>query len=534
MAKKPKKAKNYQDVVMSYYITNTIRNRSLFQFLKPLSEVSVHIYNQCLYFAKLMYNNNQAMPSIETIDHNCRYAEAPFDYYKQIQALASDDFAGKTIRLHYTPIQSFVGLKETDKELNGTPQLPRYKNTQEDPTRSFATRVRLNDKKGETIRSMIKEKQLGNKSYYYLQILKTKNIWIPIPKCCQTEELLISKGMKEFQINFIPISCMKYKIQILYRKPIQESCLDRSRMLFIDLGTRNFATCITNDPSLYPVILNGNELLNLNRYLVNSQNTHSRICQIQQKIDTLIDAGTISENIVPSKTRIVKDIREYRKRVIREIFLKYKNFLLTYCQRHNIGTIVIGENKGWKQNTKQTKGQDGNRKFGKTATREFQNIPYDQFKFQLEYSAKILGIQYIASPEAYTSQVDHLAQESLEFHPSSKVEGMKRNYIMRNNGQEIILKNGKKKTNNKLFISKSGIVINADVNGAMGIGRKYCLENNIPEPDFNQHVQTRSLFTPIRIKYHQLNQPKTQFNWNQFHISTQNSTSLTPIASPIK
>jgi len=95
-----------------------------------------------------MYDHNQMIPSVETITYNCTHAEPPFDFYKQIQQLSSDDFASKTLRLHYTCIQSFEGLKKTDVVLNGKPQFPYYRDITEVTLRSFSTRIRL--KKGQS------------------------------------------------------------------------------------------------------------------------------------------------------------------------------------------------------------------------------------------------------------------------------------------------------------------------------------------------------------------------------------------------
>ena len=135
----------------------------------------------------------------------------------------------------------------------------------------------------------------------------------------------------------------------------------------------------------------------------------------------------------------------------------------------------------------------------------------------MAYRSKINTIQYYPIEESYTSQTDHLSGKSLEFHPSNKIEGNKRNMYKKD-------KNGKQIHNHHLFHSSmiihsiKGVVINADVNGAMGIARKYCQNNFIPEINFQQHVDLRTIFTPIRVRYKDLIQPKSTFDWDRFQL----------------
>lgn len=244
----------------------------------------------------------------------------------------------------------------------------------------------------------------------------------------------------------------------------------------------------------------------------------NKIASIQHKIDKLVDAGVVNES-VSTETSIVKNLRYRRRMKIMDIFHKYSNFIVQYCKYYDIGAIIIGENKGWKQKTKQTKGVDGNRKFGKTVTRIFQYIPYDTFKKILEYKCKMNNIEYHPTGESYTSQVDNICGEPLEYSPTNKLEGTKRNMILRDkSGEPIRKKNGYLAKSGHLFRSSSGIVIHADINGAIGISRKYMIENGLNEIDFSRHVQLRTIFTPIRIKYDELNTPPDIFTKKKFNV----------------
>ena len=69
----------------------------------------------------------------------------------------------------------------------------------------------------------------------------------------------------------------------------------------------------------------------------------------------------------------------------------------------------------------------------------------------LAYKCKRLGINFVLQEEAYTSKCDALAFESIEKHESYKGSRIKRD----------------------LFKSSVGKLINADINGALNILRKF-------------------------------------------------------------
>ncbi|WP_143592346.1 IS200/IS605 family accessory protein TnpB-related protein, partial [Thermococcus litoralis] len=101
---------------------------------------------------------------------------------------------------------------------------------------------------------------------------------------------------------------------------------------------------------------------------------------------------------------------------------------------------VIGELKGVKQNTD----------LGRRNNQNFHYIPYGLFKQKLKAKCERYGINYIEVDEAYTSKVDALALEPIE---------KREKYLG-------------KRVRRGLFQSSTGVLINADVNGALNILRK--------------------------------------------------------------
>lgn len=104
------------------------------------------------------------------------------------------------------------------------------------------------------------------------------------------------------------------------------------------------------------------------------------------------------------------------------------------------GSIVIGKNDGWKQNIN----------LGRKTNQSFVQIPFAIFIDMVKFKAQENSINICLTEESYTSKIDHLANELMCKHI---------NYL----GKRV--KRG-------LFASSMGKVLNADINGAIGILRK--------------------------------------------------------------
>ena len=114
--------------------------------------------------------------------------------------------------------------------------------------------------------------------------------------------------------------------------------------------------------------------------------------------------------------------------------------IIDHLVKEQIGTLVIGKNKNWKQEIN----------IGSRNNQNFVSIPHARFVDMLKYKAELQGIQVYTTKEGYTSKCSFLDLEPIEKHET---------YV----GQRI--KRG-------LFRSKEGILINADINGSCNIIRK--------------------------------------------------------------
>lgn len=158
----------------------------------------------------------------------------------------------------------------------------------------------------------------------------------------------------------------------------------------------------------------------------------------------------------------IKRITLLRNCWIEDKLHKISRYIVNFCRSNNIGTIIIGLNKGWKNKIN----------IGKRNNQHFVSIPHSKLINKIVYKAKLLGINVIIHEESYTSKIDHLA-----FEPLKKQES----YL------------GKRKKRG-LFQSSIGKLINSDINRAIGIARKV-----IGDSFIGKIIDSGFVFNPIRL-----------------------------------
>ena len=118
--------------------------------------------------------------------------------------------------------------------------------------------------------------------------------------------------------------------------------------------------------------------------------------------------------------------------------------------KKNIGTIVLGKNDNWKQNIN----------IGKANNQNFTFIGHAKLIEKIKYKAKLIGINVIIVEESYTSKASFLDRDKIPVYGTDDSK----------------VKFSGKRIERGLYRTKKGIFINADVNGASNIIRKY--DNN--------------------------------------------------------
>lgn len=216
-----------------------------------------------------------------------------------------------------------------------------------------------------------------------------------------------------------------YIIEIVYDDEKQrKSELDRNRIASIDLGVNNFVT-IVNNIGESSIVINGKGIKSYNQYW-------------NKKVSNLRSiAKTVNGSDWTKQMQNLTNKRYFKM----EYFMHCASrWIVNYCVEHNIGTLIIGKNDGWKQKSDMSK----------IVNQSFTQIPYENFIQKLEYKCVEIGIVLVKTEEAYTSGTSFLDDEL----------PIKENY------------NKSRRVHRGLFKSNNGEYINADVNGAFQIMRK--------------------------------------------------------------
>lgn len=225
------------------------------------------------------------------------------------------------------------------------------------------------------------------------------------------------------QVRIIPKG-FNYILEIIYQKQLTNLKLNKERNVGIDLGLNNIITMV-NNVGLQPAIVKGGIVKSINQFY-NKKLAKYRSIKDRQ--------GIISE------TKRLLQLTQKRNNKINDIFHKISRKIINYCIDHNLGTIIIGYNKTWKQKIN----------LGKVNNQKFVPIPFLKFVSQIKYKAELVGINVIVTIESFTSKCSFLDNESIK---------RQKRYA----GKRIL---------RGLYQSQKGILINADVNGAYNIIKK--------------------------------------------------------------
>ena len=226
------------------------------------------------------------------------------------------------------------------------------------------------------------------------------------------------------QVRIVPQNQI-FCVEIVYSITINDTPLqDNGRIMSIDLGLDNLATVVTNT-GLQPMLVNGKGLKSINQYYNKRKAHYQRIAkQMNNK----------------NYTNRLHRLTRKRNFKIDDALHKISRFIVDIALENDITTIVIGNNKDWKQSIS----------LGKQTNQSFVTIPHQKLIAQIVYKAQLQGIRVICTEESYTSGTSFLDGES----------SVKDFY------------DKKRRIHRGLFRSNQGVFINADVNAGYQIMKK--------------------------------------------------------------
>ena len=283
--------------------------------------------------------------------------------------------------------------------------------------------------------------------YSYLFVSEHKRISIKIPT------ILKNKKIKEIRI--IPkLKARYFEIQYVYESKIEKLNLNKENALGIDLGIDNLCTCVSNNGKNF--IIDGRKLKSINQFYNKRNASLQALKDTKKKIKEKI-------KLLQAKIAIKRNNR------VNDYLSKTARMIINYCIENDIGKIVIGYNVTFQRNSN----------IGKVNNQNFVNIPYGKLRDKMEYLCDMYGIEYILQEESYTSKASFFDRDDLLIYNAD-------------NPQEYTFSG--KRVKRGMYMTKKGILINADVNGALNILRK----SNVV--DLNVLCDRGELDTPKRIR----------------------------------
>jgi putative transposase len=235
------------------------------------------------------------------------------------------------------------------------------------------------------------------------------------------------------QVRIIPRNG-HYVIEVVYSKEPVQAKVDPSFCVAIDLGVTNLAAITSNREGWVPRLVNGRPVKAWNQWY-NKRMKELKLCLPKEDREHV--------------TKQMEQITNMRNRRINHYLHAASKRIIDFLVKEGVGTAIIGKNPLWKQEVNN----------GRRNNQNFVSIPHARFIDMLMYKASLVGIQVEVQEESYTSKASFVDLDPIPtYKPNDDTE-----YIF--SGKRI----GRR---NRLYRTKDGRKICADVNGSYNILRK--------------------------------------------------------------
>jgi len=380
-----------------------------YQYLREMCYLSKNVYNEAVYNIRQHYFAEGTYLRYEANFGQMKFSENYINLGSNVSQA--------TMRKADQSFKSFFGLLKKSKQgiyENWKIRLPHY--LKKDP---FYPVEFIHA--GEA--DLSKGKFKIPKSKYLRDKYPGLKLYITIPEYIRDK--------KVHTISIVPKYNGRYfETRIVFEKEDTSLELDSKNALAVDLGVNNFATCVTSSGNSF--IIDGKEVKSINQWY-NKENARLQSVKDKQKIK----GYTKKQYLISGK----------RDRRIQDFIYSSTKYIVKYCIDNDIGNLVVGYNDGFQDKVN----------LGKVNNQQFVLLPYGKFKTRLEYLCNLYGINYVEQEESYTSKASFWDQDEMpKWNPLNPKQG-------EFSGKRI--KRG-------LYQTKSGKLLNADVNGALNILRK--------------------------------------------------------------
>lgn len=276
--------------------------------------------------------------------------------------------------------------------------------------------------------------QIGNKAAYI-----SKSGWLTIPQCRTFYEAHSKhkikiklppklRDMKIEQVTILPVlDGRAFQIEYCYQCEPEDLKLNPDNCLSIDIGVNNLCACVDSNGASF--LMDGRRIKSINHCW------NKKCAQIKSIYS--------HQNIYTGSK--IQSLTLKRNEQIRDIIRKTARYIINYCIAHDIGTLVVGCNPLWKDNIN----------LGSVNNQNFTYIPFAYLRLMLRSHCERCGMTYLEQEESYTSKASFLDGDDIPVY-----DGQTKHTF-----SGVRIKRG-------LYRSRSGRLINADINGAANIMRK--------------------------------------------------------------
>lgn len=391
------------------------RQHPLYREIDRVCFLAKNLYNAALYTLRQHFFKSSKTLSYETLQKQFQTQKQP-DYYA-LPTKVSQQVLMQLCQDFSSFFKAIQVYRQQPDKFQARPRIPNYKHK-------------------------TKGRQLAT---YTIQALSKRKLKVGVIALSGTKITLPAQVTPK-QVRLVPLR-NAYKIEVVYEQEEKSLPLDKHKVAGIDMGLDNLAALSFNIP-LKPILLNGKPLKAMNAYYNKKR---------AQLMSHLGDKG---------QSQRLTQLTHKRHHKVENYLHHTSRWLINHLVSHQIGTLVIGKNPLWKQEIN----------LGKRTNQNFVNIPHARLIEQLEYKAKLVGIEVIVVEESYTSKCSFLDGEEIEKQEEYKGKRIKRG----------------------LFRSGQGILLNADINGSLNIIRKA-----FPKAAFADGIQGVVVhpvrFTPYKV-----------------------------------
>ena len=390
---------------------------------------SKNLYNAALYEIRQAFIHEGKYLNYNEMDRRMQSHEA----YKALPAKVSQQVLMLLDKNWTAFFEACEAYEEDPSTFTGRPHVPKYKHKTEGRNILVYTIQAISRGKKGLKRGIIKPSQL------------------PITVKTKQDPATID------QVRIVPRNGY-YVVEVVYTKEPVQAKVDPSFCVGIDLGVTNLAAIASNREGFIPRLVNGRPVKAWNQWY------NKRMKELKKRLPK-----EDRERV----TKQMEQITNTRNRRINHYLHTASKRIIDFLAKEGVGTVIIGKNPLWKQETG----------MGKRNNQNFVQIPHARFIEMLTYKAELVGIQVEVREESYTSKASFVDLDPLPTYTP-------------NDEEEHIFSGKRIGRRNRLYRTKDGRKICADVNGAYNILRK-------SKPDAFAHAGAKGIAAyvvqPVRL-----------------------------------